>query len=377
VLFWLSWLLPALAQEGDDPADDIDIEESDEPVAPRKPAPPPVEEDDEPLPADDADEADEDLEGFRDTQVKKGEDLLSEEEQVRVSADTEQVYRKYVAAFAKLEPDEELAGWEDYLAKYPESAYRKRIEARMEELSDEMYESRIPSDGEDGPVDALRQEVKFSQALQLENINPRTRLQAGFEFGLPTYINLVVDYEHAVTRTFSVHGGVRRRYLGYNLEAGVRWAMVKSVRTGTLLTLIGDARFNTDPAYPALRPQLAFGKRAGPVDFQLQAGVDLAYRPELSGFQPTIVGGGSMFFRVNEGVGWFLETSSYMKPSPPDAAFDGGLFRFNVISFGFKFFPNKKGNQEVNTGATVPYMQQWWQFHYGSVMGQFNWYPEG
>jgi hypothetical protein len=65
-----------------------------------------------------------------------------------------------------------------------------------------------------------------------------------------------------------------------------------------------------------------------------------------------------------------------MRPVGADGAFEGGLFRFNVVDFGMKFFPGASDarNMEVNFGATVPYMQQWWQFHYGSVMGQFNYY---
>lgn len=373
MLFWLHWMVPSFAQDGDDPGDDIDIEESDDETAnPQRPVPPPVDEPDQPIGDEDADDTS--LDTFKDD-AEEDTDLLGDEEQKTVGSDTEQIYRRFLAELSELQADEQLAGWEEYLAKYPDTAYRKRIETRMEELSDEMYADRI--DGGDGRVDALDQEIDFSHGLQLENINPRTRVQAGFEFGIPNYFNLFADYEQGITRNFSAHGGLKRRYLGYSIEAGVRWAPVKSVRTGTILSLIGDFRLNTNPLYPSFRPQVAFGKRAGPVDFQIQGGAELAYRPELNTIQPTIVGGASLFFRVNEGVGTFLETSSYMRPAAEELpAFAGGLFRFNVVSFGFKFYPSKKGDIEVNTGGTVPYIQQWWQFHYGSVMGQFNWYPE-
>ena len=29
---------------------------------------------------------------------------------------------------------------------------------------------------------------------------------------------------------------------------------------------------------------------------------------------------------------------------------------------------------EINIGATIPFMQQYWQYHYGSVMGQFYYF---
>jgi hypothetical protein len=176
---------------------------------------------------------------------------------------------------------------------------------------------------------------------------------------------------------------VRRRYLGFNVETGIRWALVKSPRTNTIVSLIADLRVNTIPTYPALRPQLAAGKRFGRLDAQIQGGVDLEYRawlgPDLEttvrAFQPNIVGGLSMYYAASDRVGLFAETASYMRPLPSEGAFDGGLFRFNIVSFGMKFFPGTKDkDKEVNVGATVPYMQQWWQFHYGSIMGQFNYY---
>jgi hypothetical protein len=378
MLWFVLSLVPALAQDIDDLDDDIDIGESSEPTSP-KPTPPP--QPDDPILPDAEDDAG--LEDFRD--VDDDEDLLGDEPQGPTSGDTEQVYRAAMNKLSALEPDEELAGWEAYLGLYPNSVYRTRIENRMEELTDKMYEVGIG--GPKQEVDALKAEIGFAQGLQIENIDPRTRLQVGFEMGLPNYVNLVADYERQLMRNFSFHAGLKRRYTGYNGEVGVHWALVKSVRTKMLVTLIGDVRFNTIPFYPGLRPQLAVGKRFGRLDAQLQAGADLTYRTwtdpfgdAASAVQPAIVGGASLFYAANDQVGAFVESNTYMKELAADGAFEGGLFRFNVVTFGLKFFPTSKGSpsrdKEVNFGATVPYMQQWWQFHYGSIMGQFNYYPE-
>jgi hypothetical protein len=357
---------PALAQdEGDldddlDLDDDIDFDDAPKPVpAPAPPAP------------DDGDERDDSLEDFRDPDDDV--DLLEGDDPVPVGqGDSEQIYRATAARLQKYDADEELAGWEAYLAQYPGSSFRKRIEGRMEELTDLIY-SGGPQVGP--VVDAMRQEIDFAHAMQLENINPRTRLQVGFEWGLPDYLNLGLDYEHALSRKASFHVGLRRRYLGYNIETGARFALVKSVRTGTLVTLIADARLNTIPAYPGLRPQLAFGKRIGKLDAQLQGGVDLTFQPVV-GLQPAGTGGVSLYYAASDRVGVFAETALYMKPVGADGAFEGGLFRFNVADFGLKFFPGTgdKRDMEINFGATVPYMQQWWQFHFGSIMGQVNYY---
>ncbi|HHO54541.1 MAG TPA: hypothetical protein ENK18_27630 [Deltaproteobacteria bacterium] len=374
---------PAAAQDPDefdlDDLDDLTFEdEEDEETPAPEPAP-------EPEPQAEDDEA---LDDFVDPE-DDGIDLLGGEEQaVLTGGDTEQLYRSTAARLAALDPDEEMAEWEAYLAQYPQSVFRARIETRMEALMDQLYENNTGGGtGPSAPTDAMRQEIDFAQAMQLENINPRTRLQAGFEWGIPNYFNLILDYEHQLVRTLSIHGGVRRRYSGTSLELGPRWALVKSTRTQTLVTLIGDVHLNASPSYPAFRPQLAIGSRIGKADVQIQGGPDLGFRSfadpvtgaKQSTLQTNIVGGANVYYAASERVGLFAETAVYMRPSAANGAFDGGIFSFNVITMGMKFYPTRATDPdskdiEANLGATVPYNQQWWQYHYGSIMGQFNYY---
>jgi hypothetical protein len=379
------FLAPASAQDDEwDLDDDIEFEPAPAPA----PAPAPTSGEPTPPPQpDDGDDKDEGLEEFRDPDGEEIDLLEGEEQTTTLGADTEAVYRATAERLAKLGNDEELAGWEEYLATYPNTVFRKRIETRMEELMDELYAEGVRRPG-DGGVDAMKQEIGFAQAMQLENIDPRRRIQVGFEWGLPDYMNLMADYEHQIVRTLSVHGGVRRRYQGWSVEVGPRWALVKSTRTNTLVTLIGDFHFYGNPFFPAFRPQLAAGKRLGKVDIQAQGGVDLEMRIDATNpdsglreasLQSRILGGANVFFAASDRVGLFAETYLFMKPQPADGAFDGGLFAFNVVTFGMKFFPSPKSNpdsrdMEVNLGATVPYMQEWWRFHYGSIMGQMNYY---
>jgi hypothetical protein len=373
---------PALAQDdGFELDDDFDIEggEEDEEEEQER-----LEKADDLESTESTEQQDQGLDDFRDTsedgEEETGEtmDLLDEEPVAPDAGDSEKLYRDTEATLKRLGADEQLAGWEQYLASYPTTVFRPRIEARMDELMTELYSGRISTgDGGNSEVDALRAEIPFSQAMQLENLNPRTRLQAGFEWGLPSYVNLLVDYEHALARSLSVHGGVRRRYQGWNIEGGVRWALVKSTRTDTIISLIGDVRLNANPAYPAFRPQLAAGKIFGEkLHLQLQAGPDLAVQEP---FGLRIVGGAAAYFAASDVVGVFAETKLDFKSLGEDQAFQGGLFTFNVLSFGMKFYPKNKNKPEsqdveVNFGATVPYWQEYWQFHYGSVMGQANYY---
>ena len=74
---------------------------------------------------------------------------------------------------------------------------------------------------------------------------------SGVSFGL------TADLERQITREFSVHGGVKGRYTGPNVEAGVKYALIKSARTETIVTLLGDLHLNTNPVHFGICPQAA------------------------------------------------------------------------------------------------------------------------
>jgi hypothetical protein len=361
----LSLLSSGVARAGDD---DLDLDDE-LPLGDPKPAPAPA-----PVPPpapDDGDEKDDELEEFRDT---GGDRLdLEDEDPNGASGDSEALYRKTMERLATLDLDEQIEGWEQYLAQFPTTPYRTRIEKTIEDLTDQLY-ARQPG-ARPGTVDAKDTELEFSHPLQLENFNPRTRFQAAFEYGLPDYANLVLDYEHALRRNFSIHGGVRRRYLGFNAEVGARYAFVKSPRTQVLVTGMLDVRANANPFYPGIRPQLAVGKRFGKLDAGIIGGTDLTI---FQGVVANLTGGATLHYAFSDRVGGFAETYAYVRTLGPDELFQGGVFTFDVLTFGLKFYPGKEGtprDKEVNFGATVPYAQQYWQFHYGSIMGQFNYYP--
>jgi hypothetical protein len=374
--------------EVDDDDDDFTFEDAEEE---EEEAPERLEEDDD-LTVEEDEEA---LEEFVESEEQPAQDLLGEEGTAPVlqAGDSEQTYRATEARLARMPADEQLLGWDQYLQQYPNTVFRERIEARMVELEEQLYRrgagSGSSGSGSGAGVDALDAQVDLAHAMQLGQLNPRTRLQAGFEWGLPDYINLFVDYEKAFTNKLSAHAGVRRRYSGFSVEIGPRIALVKSPRTNTIISFSPDVHFNVNPGFPAFSPTIAAGKRFGKVDAQVHVSTDIELRSELeegglsttSKVRTRYHGGASIYVAASETVGFFGETYLNMRPVQADAAFDGGLFRFNVITFGMKFFPSvnsRPGERpvEANLGATVPYMQQYWQYHYGSVMGQVNYYPE-
>jgi hypothetical protein len=300
-------------------------------------------------------------------------DLLGEEGEAppgqAAGADTAALFRAQQDVAKELPTDEAVQSWEAYLEQYPNTVFRDRIDEIIDGLMNQLYSSSEIGTEQTG--DALTQEIFFSQSMLLENLNPRSRVQAGFEWGLPDYVNLFVDYEHALARNFSVHGAIRHRYTGWNLETGGRMALHKSLRTQSILTIIGDLHFNTNPAFLGIRPQLAYGQRFGKLDVQAQAGIDLELR-SFAGLR--VVGGANLTYRAAETVALFLESNINMK----NFEWENGPFRFNVVTFGLKFFPSKSTKNaedlEINMGTSVPYTSNYWMYHYGSIMVQTNYY---
>jgi hypothetical protein len=264
--------------------------------------------------------------------------------------------------------DEEGMAWEQYLQTYPSSVFRAQIEDRIGELSEAMF----AADRQSGPVDAGKKELNFSSAMLMESLDPRSKIRAGFEWGFPNWINLIVDYERQLQRNLSVHGGLQHRFSGWNLEGGARYALIKSTRTNMIVTAIGDVHLNLDPIAPGFRPMLGVGKRFelkgdAYVDVQAQGGSDLMLFP--GAFSPRWLAGTNVTISPSEKVKVFMETTTVMK----DVGWEeGGTFRFNQIAFGMRFQAGKK--TIVGTGAVVPYSANYWRYHYGSVMADVNHY---
>ncbi len=346
----------------------------------------PAEDEDTAEEGDPDEESDEWMEDFGEEheELDFGEDEFEEDRDVNTQAegeDTARIYRAHLEKVAALTPDEEAISWQRYLRKYPNSVFRARIDERLTELESEMYDERINTVTVGG-VDAGQAELHFAQPLLLENIDPISKIRVGFEWGIPDYINLMADLEYQLFRELSVHGGIRNRYGNVSAEAGARYGIIKSARTQTLLTAIGDFRLGTNPVYPALRPQLAFGQRfdlgsGGRLDVQVQGGADMPFVPTSSGktlFDPRLVGGANITLVPSPVVRVYLETSTYMKGFGWE---EGGTFRFNVFTFGIKIMGRTKDGApqyEIGAGATAPYTTNYWGYHVGSITGDFNYF---
>lgn len=110
----------------------------------------------------------------------------------------------------------------------------------------------------------------------------------------------------------------------------------------------------------------------GKLDLQIQLGADFEFRKHAS---PRLLTGLNATYHAADQVSIFAETSLYMRNF---GATDFETFRFNLMSFGMKFYPDVKGvdkrSVEINVGASIPYTSAYWMFHFGAITAQVNYY---
>jgi hypothetical protein len=286
--------------------------------------------------------------------------------------DSADIYRKAQEAVRDLAIDEELLAWEKYLEKYPKSLFRDRIEARTEELSAELFDERVPGSdkGSSSVRDGASRELNFANPIQFSPVDPRSRLSVGFEMGIPNWLAPRIDFEYALKREFSVHGGVRREMTNTAILAGGKYALLKSARTNTIVTGALDVKVYAGPSFVDLNPWIGVGQRfdvLDGLDVQAQFGVDAELR-DPAGLRYNA--GLAAELRAAEIVSAFAETSMTFKYLGND---DYGPFRFMVTTFGLRFRGAKErnadgdGRLDVGLGANLPYSINYWGFYRGAV----------
>ncbi len=381
-LFWLTLFVtgPAYAQDGvvqDDEEDEYfdddefdqdfeDDDDGDEPDVER------MEEADEALDEEDTDDLDIDFEDLE----EDDEDLFVDDEEEEIAedaiggpgVDTAEIYRRYAEEVKEFPPEEELLAWERYLEEYDKTLFGARIDERQEVLSSLIYGERI-QDETTTYEDAQDREIKFTQPITLDSLDPRTRLRAGLEYGFPGYFSVMVDAEGQITREFSAHLGLRGRYTGFRLELGGKYALLKSARKNALVSVGLDLHLNTLPkAYVVVRPYAGAAKR-----FDIGNGLEVmavvGAEWEVSR-RVIFVGGAHVFYQASDTVGVFVESSVYMQPGVGN-----GPYSFNLVTLGMRFYPRKQP-MVANLAANMPYLQNYWGYHFGAVALDGSYYPD-
>ncbi len=291
--------------------------------------------------------------------------------------DTAQIFRDFEKKVRDLNPDEEQIKWEQYLEKYPKSLFRDRIESRMDDLSNQMFSERIPTGDDASKVDGKDKEINFADGWRLMGLDPKTKVSGGFELGIPNWFGLNLDFEYQIIRQLSIHAGVGRGIGGLEVAAGGKYAIIKSARTKTMLTVGVDVGLNTKPLniYPTVAPTIGVGQRINVLnglDIALEVGAVPEFHQPLN---MRYTGGLSAELRANDVVYAFAETQYNLRPV------EEALFEFNTVSFGLRFVPTAKrvkedgsGRAVIGVGANVPYMHDYWAFYKGAVGADINYY---
>ena len=186
------------------------------------------------------------------------DDEEEDEEAVASGTDNAAIYRAALDQMVGMQADEEGMAWETYLRPTPTQCSGSRLPSGWTSLARRVQGPRAHL-ARSRWTRASR--AGFLSGMLLEPIDPRSRFRVGFEWGYPSWINLIANYEQQIDRDFSVHGGMAHRFTGWSLEGGARYALIKSTRTDFILTAIGDLHLNLAPVAPGIRPMLAVGKR--------------------------------------------------------------------------------------------------------------------
>lgn len=357
-------------------------------------------EEEEPEPAKkpvEADEPEEEEPDNLDFEDKGDEDIKfdDDEEQQTVKPreageDTAKIYRDEQKRVSEASPDEELIAWENYLKKYPKTLFRERIDTRIEELSVLLFGERVPgSDRGARREDAANRELNFTSPLQFASADPRNRIGASVEVGIPNWAAPRVDAEFQLLRPFSVHVGLDQQVTGLGGVLGAKYAFIKSARTNTVVSAGLDLQLNGAPTYLGLAPRVNVGQKFDVMEglfLELSLGVDGELRkyPAVRYFY-----GFSAELRPNNVVHAFIETSGTLKYIGID---EFEAFRFQTASFGIKFVPTKGGfptilaekggifvkHQQkpivIVLGANIPYSTRYWGFYQGAITLGAEWY---
>lgn len=288
--------------------------------------------------------------------------------------DTAQLYREQQKKCADMTPDEEQLAWEKYLQKYPKTLFRERIDTRMEELSAAMFDERVPgSDRGPKDLDAAKREINFATPVKFRSVDPRTHASLGIELGFPSWFAFRADFEYAILRQLSAHVGIDGKVSNPQIHLGGKYAVIKSSRTGSILTpmLDLDILTSTNGVPLLLHPSVAFGQRINVLeglDLQAQVGSQIDFS---EGSGPIWTGGFNVELRPTEIVSAFVETDLRMKYIGVDDVPDS--FLTYTATFGIRFRAVKPSNNQgdgrlmAGLAATAPYAYRFWGDYRGAA----------
>ena len=322
---------------------------------------------DAPAPSEDApeEEAEEEAEE-EDLELDEPE----EEEVLEDGMDTEAIYQAYRAEVMGEDPIEEADAWKAYLDTYHRSLFRLQIEDRIEALDEASFDDvvgeqeRSSEDGRPGAgsIDAKSAEMDLREPVLLNmSANTRRKLDVGVLWGYQDYFNYEISFEWAFRRKFSAFGAIRHtgKGIGASVQAGAKYALIKDVRTGTVLS----GAFSVNLAYSKMdqlnfvvEPWLGIGWIASDlIQLQTSFAFDLRVYKTL---HTAVLWDLMIVITPTERIGIYIETRqrhSLFKPDGQKVQYLG----FHQAGVGVKIRPTPL--IEVSLGANIPYGWKHWK----------------
>jgi hypothetical protein len=292
--------------------------------------------------------------------------------------DDEQTYKTYKADLRGESPAEEIDAWYRYLDAYPNSLYRLEIERRMEALEEAAFEELLQERAEtddDARVDARRQEMAVAEPAMI-GMNPNTRRRFEFNllWGYNDYINYELGLEWALARKFSVFGGITHQGRGFGgaLQVGAKYALVKDVRTGIVLS----GAFSIRAGYSALdrlsfilEPYIGFAWLASD-KFQLQT--SLAFDIRVDRINTWLLWDIMAVINPTDAFGIYIESKQKHSLYFPEDLGTQYLAFFQA-GIGAKIRPTPL--IEITIGANVPYFYRMWKdYEYFGIHADMTFY---
>ena len=296
------------------------------------------------------------------------EDLDEEEDE---GVDDEEIYNEYKSELRGEGAAEELDAWKRYLEVYPRSQFRMEIEKRMEGLEEAAFRELaedIDESTSDDEVDARDQEMFLAEpALINAGVNTRRRFKLQALWGFNDLLNYELGFEWAFFRKFSAYGTIRHQGRGFGgqLVAGAKYALVKDVRTGIIVSgalgvAVGYNGF--DRLNFAIEPVIGFAWIANE-KFQLQTTITPYVRLDRPRF--------SLYWDAMIVVSPTKVLSIYVESRQkhtPIATENSGTkyFGFHQAGVGVKIYPQR--TFELTVGVNIPYAwDRWKDYQYFGV----------
>jgi hypothetical protein len=295
---------------------------------------------------------------------------LEDEEPVDPDVDDRATYDEWKAEVANETPSEELDAWGRYLDAYPKSLFRLEIERRMAALEDAAHNELLQEEARDAARAATKRDAKSEELYVPEtglmgvNPNPLRRIDIGLLWGFNNVINFDLNFEWAFLRKLSAWGGIRHvgaggGDLGINVQIGAKYALIKDVRTGIVLT----GYFAIEPGFSqsdnfrfALQPGIGF---AYAKNDRFQFATTLQMDASLSNLGTTVTWDAMATVNPNKVLGIYLESKQRHGLFDPSLSANVEYMAFFQAGMGVKVRPNQL--LELTVGANVPYFWRYWK----------------